>query len=75
MNEEIVEGLLTALVEDHTLEELNDLPTIKQFMKEMMGIKEEHINPILAGAIRIKLLRNNRLELWQQVVRQRFIKH
>ena len=75
MTDEEIEGFLDALVEDFNLEQLNDVATMKGYMRRIMGLKEEFLEPILAGAIHIRLLRQDQGALWQSVVKQRFIKH
>lgn len=75
MNNDDIQYFITSLVEDFTLESLSDKEATKRFMRETMGLGSDVIEPILNAAIEIKTLRGNRLELWQEVIRQRYIDH
>lgn len=75
MTEDEIDGFLDVLVEDYSQEELNDLSFIKKQMREVMGIKEDCIDPLLAGALHIKLIRKDQFALWQTLIKQKAVKH
>ena len=75
VKEKVIDATLDALVEDFSLEELNDLEAMKLHMRRIYGLKDGELQPILAGAIRIKLLRQDQPVLWQTLIKQRFNSH
>lgn len=75
VKEKVIDATLDALVEDFSLEELNDLEAMKIHMKKIYGLKDGELEPILAGAIRIKLLRQDQPVFWQTLIKQRFTSH
>ena len=75
VKEKVIDATLDALVEDFSLEELNDLEAMKLHMRTIYGLKDGELQPILAGAIRIKLLRQDQPVLWQTLIKQRFNSH
>lgn len=75
VKEKIIDATLDALVEDFSLEELNDLEAMKLHMRQIYGLNDGELQPILAGAIRIKLLRQDQPVLWQTLIKQRFNSH
>lgn len=71
----MIEGLINALAEDHTWEELHDLPAMQHEMIEIMGVDPDHVIPLLYGAIQIKHLRDEKPPFWQEILKQKVCRH
>lgn len=68
MEEETIEKLLEALVEDYTWDELQDGKFMLVEMKTLLGMSQEESAALLYGAREIKKLRRYYVPDWKQLL-------